>query len=443
MRDGAVGDLLVSVVIVTYNSRDDVSGCLDALLESDHRDLEVIVVDNASGDGTAELVAASFPSVRLIRNATNLGFAAGNNLGFRAARGDILLVLNPDVRLRPDALRGLVTAFAQDPLLGVAGCKLLFPDGRTVQHAGGVVEYPLATARHRGYGEPDNGQWDEPAEVPFVTGAALALRREALRAAGGFDPGFFPVYYEDTDLCYRARAAGWRVVYVPAAVGLHRTSASLDQASPTYFTYYHMSRLRFVLKHYSTQQLIDDFLPAEAARLRGEMPGADRAGSEQAYRQQWEGVMGTLASDQAQVREAIAALREEARKERERAQALRSLLADAEKRWNVQERAFVSRLPVVGRLVVAIREAWNSVSTKWYVRPILQQQVEFNAAVVRALAEVARESGALETPAIAYAAVLGQRLRLMEERIDQRLTTMEERLAGIEASLSELRGRSP
>jgi len=401
-------------------------------------------VDNASSDGSAEFVAASFPSVRVIASETNLGFAGGNNLGFREAHGDILLALNPDVRLRPDALRTLGAAFATDPTLGVAGCKLLFPDGRTIQHAGGLVDYPLATAHHRGYGEADNGQWDQPADVAFVTGAALALRREALAATGGFDPGFHPVYYEDTDLCFRARDAGWRVVYLPTAVGLHRTSASLDRASEEYFAYYHASRLRFVVKHCNTQQIVDDFLPAEAVRLRRDMPTADRTGSERAYQQQWEETMRTVMPERlAEMRSTIAELREDARRERERASQVRSLLVDLETRWNVQERPFVSRLPLLGPLVVRIREAWNSVSTKWYVRPMIQQQVDFNAAVVRALAEVARESGALESPAIAYAAVLGQRLRLVEEQSGQGLNGIEERLARLEETVADLRRLQP
>jgi len=389
---------LISAVIVTYNSSDDITSCLEALLAADYPRLEIIVVDNASADGTADLVAQSFPSLRLMRSTSNLGFGGGNNLGFAQSHGDIIVVLNPDVRLCAGALRAFAAAFASDGTLGVAGAKLLYSDGRTIQHAGAVVEYPLATTRHRGSGEPDSGQYDEPAEMPFVTGAALALRRAVLRDSGGFDAGFYPVYYEDTDLCYRARAAGWRVVYTPSAVGLHRTSVSIDPASETYFRFLHSSRLRFVLKHYTTQQLLADFLPAEGRRLQGEMPAADRRASRWAYRSDREGAMGTRESASADAE-------------------LERLAADLGSRWLVRAQPFISHVPLLGPLIARLRSAWNGISTRWYVQPILQQQVEFNAAVVRAVSALARHVAAQETMSGASQAVLGQRLLEIEQRI--------------------------
>ncbi len=394
---------LISAVIVTYNSRDDIAACLDALLASDWPRLEIIVVDNASADGTANLVARSYRTVRLVRSQSNLGFGGGNNLGFAYSRGDIVVALNPDVQLLPAALRAFVYAFGADSSLGVAGAKLLYPDWRTIQHAGGVVDYPLATTRHQGYGETDRGQYDQPCTVDFVTGAALALRRQALTALGGFDAAFRPVYYEDVDLCYRARAAGWGVVYHPAAVGLHRTSVSLDPASETYFRFFHANRVRFVLKHCTTEQILAGFLPAEAARLRAQMPLADRRASHLVYRNLGEDKMTATQTGS----------------EPEQGEELERLIGDLDGRWQVREQPFVSHAPLFGPLIARFRAAWNSISTRWYVQPMLQQQVEFNAAVVRTMAELARRVDAQETLALASRGMLGQRLLKVEDRLER------------------------
>ena len=392
---------LVSAVIVTYNSRGDIAACLDALLASDWPRLEIIVVDNASVDGTAELVAQRFPSVKLLRSNANLGFGGGNNLGVAQCRGEIVLVLNPDVRLLPAAVRAFVDAFAADARLGIAGAKLLYQDGRTIQHAGGVVEHPLATTRHLGYGEPDRGQYDQPFDADFVTGAALALRRDAFTVLGGFDAALYPVYYEDVDLCYRARAAGWRVGYVPGAVGLHRTSVSLDPASETYYRFYHANRVRFVLKHYTTAQIVSGFLPAEGARLARSMPAADRRASQDVYRSLGEKTMVKMTSqlDSAQSTE------------------LESLVTDLDARWLVRERPFISHAPLFGPVIARFRALWNGISTRWYVQPILQQQVEFNAAVLRAVSALARRVDSQETMTQASQAMLGQRLLEVEDRL--------------------------
>lgn len=392
---------LVSAVIVTYNSCDDIAACLDALLASDWPRLEIIVVDNASVDGTANLVARSHRTVRLVRAQSNLGFAGGNNLGFAQCQGDIVVAVNPDVQLLPAALRAFVYAFGADSTLGVAGAKLLYPDRRTIQHAGGVVDFPLATTHHRGYGEPDSGQYDQPCAVDFVTGAALALRRQALTALGGFDAAFRPVYYEDVDLCYRARAAGWGVRYHPTVVGLHRTSVSLDPAGETYFRYFHANRVRFVLKHCTTEQILAGFLPAEGARLRAPLPVADRFASHLVYHNLGDKRMTVPQSDTG----------------REHGEDLERLIGDLSGRWQVSEQPFVSHAPLIGPLIARFRAAWNSVSTRWYVQPMLQQQVEFNAALVRTVAELARRVDAQETLALASRGMLGQRLLEVEDRL--------------------------
>jgi GT2 family glycosyltransferase len=252
----------ITVVVLTWNGAAYVENCLASLLADEHHP-EVIVVDNGSTDGTPELVSEHFTGVQLIRNERNLGFAAGNNVGLGAATGDLLVLLNVDTRVHPGWLSALATAF-EDPAVGVVGCKLLYPDG-TIQHAGAYLYGPRGATEHIGRFAQDNGRFDELADVDFVTGAALAIRREALEQIGLLDEGFAPIYYEDVDWCYRARAAGFRVVYQPHAVVTH-----YESTTSTEFSYWRKSalnhgRVRFLFKHRSLDLLLHEFGPAECA----------------------------------------------------------------------------------------------------------------------------------------------------------------------------------
>jgi O-antigen biosynthesis protein len=267
-------ELSASVIVLAWNGSSDLPECLDALLQQDSPAPEIIVVDNASTDDSAGLVARRYPQVRLIRNARNEGFAGGNNVGLRAARGDVLVLLNQDTVVRPDWLRNLLAALASDPGVGIAGCKTLYPDG-LIQHAGGCVD-ERGEARHYGYRQPDRGEFDTPRDVDFVTGAALAIRRQTLDAIGELDPGFAPAYYEDIDLCYRARRSGFRVRYVPGAVLVHRERSSAARADHAGLFLLQRNRLRFVFKHWPLRKLRDEFAPIELAWLAGLGEGAEQ-----------------------------------------------------------------------------------------------------------------------------------------------------------------------
>ncbi len=153
---------------------------------------------------------------------TNLGFGGGCALGVAHTAAAGLAFVNPDVALAPDWLAVIAAALA-DPTVGVVGSRLLFPDGR-VQHAGGVIRWPLALTDHHGYGaaSDDGAANDGPtAPIDYVTGAALGLRRSVWEAVGGFDPAFYPAYFEEVDLCLRVAAAGLAVRYEPRATGTH------------------------------------------------------------------------------------------------------------------------------------------------------------------------------------------------------------------------------
>ena len=159
--------------------------------------------------------------------------------------------------------------YFQTKKLALLGQNCSFWTAKESNHAGGELEYPLAVSRHLAYGEIDKGQADSRREVPYVTGASLAIRWTLAEDLGLFDERFSPYYFEETDLCYRVRAAGFKVVYIPEAVALHHeTFSAVKHSAQSAPTAYHINRLRMVLKHYSDDQLLNDFIPAESSRLQ-------------------------------------------------------------------------------------------------------------------------------------------------------------------------------
>jgi hypothetical protein len=222
-RSDSAGPAPVAVVIVSWNCSAYLADCLSSLRALARAPREIVVVDNASGDGSADIVREGFPEARLIEAGDNLGFCRANNLGIAATRAPFVLVLNPDTRLEPDFLEVLLAAF-EDPAVGLAAGKLVRFDGQTLDSCGqqlGRSRQPV----DRGYGQVDRGQFDADTDVFGACGAAALYRREMLESiaeAGDawFDETFF-AFYEDLDLAWRARRAGWRAVYRHRAVGYH------------------------------------------------------------------------------------------------------------------------------------------------------------------------------------------------------------------------------
>src|SRR5262245_8849194 len=228
----------VSVVTVTYHAAAFLAPFF-APLAAFRPEPELIVVDNASADGSADLVARALPQTLLVRSPRNLGFAAGSNLGAARATGDVLVFLNPDTRAPADAIALLAAPAWERPDVGAVGCKLVFPDGR-IQGAGGSLGRN-AVAHQRGYGEADRGQYDAEEDVDYVPGAALAIRRALFRELGGFYEGYFPGFYEDTELCVRLRRRGYRVIYRPVPRIVHLGSVTMERRA-----YYWLNRNRIV-----------------------------------------------------------------------------------------------------------------------------------------------------------------------------------------------------
>ena len=208
-----------SIIVVNYNGREYLTQCLCSLLDEDHRDYEIIVVDNASTDGSAEHVEERFPEVTVIRNETNYGFGQGNNLAVQRANGEYLAFLNPDATVEPGWLKALMEALQTDPQAGLATSKiLLLADPGRINTCGNDVHFTgLTLCRGMGAGRH---AFAELEEVSAVSGAAFVARKDVFETLGGFDESFF-LYMEDTDLSLRARLAGCRCLYAPQSVVHH------------------------------------------------------------------------------------------------------------------------------------------------------------------------------------------------------------------------------
>ncbi|MCX8037703.1 MAG: glycosyltransferase family 2 protein [Candidatus Sumerlaeia bacterium] len=252
-----------SIVVLTFNSESFIVPCLESIAAVQYPDLEVIVVDNASSDKTVERARATGLYHILIPNTANRGCAGGYNDGWRASGGEIILFLNPDTTVDGNIAGALAEAFAAHPDAAVFGCKILYPDARrTFWHAGGIV-HPNGMTGHRGKDEPDTGQYDSVCEIDYASGCAIAVRRDVLERFGGFNEDYWPGYFEEVDFCWRARRAGYRILYVPRAVVYHHESQSFKLHSPSFFHYYYRNRMRFVAYNYTFRQMLTRFLPFE------------------------------------------------------------------------------------------------------------------------------------------------------------------------------------
>ena len=250
---------LASVVVLTYNSARFIGPCLASLARMTSAPVEIIVVDNHSADGSAAAARTAAAEVsleiRLIELRQNRGCAGGNNAGWRAARGEFVVFLNPDTEVTPSFVDALVAPMWTDASIGITGAKIYYPGTRTIQHAGGII-HPNAMTNHYGAGEEDIGQHDKLRDCAYVTGAGFAVRRSVLERLGGFDEDYYPAYFEETDLCSRVQRAGLRVVYVPGAVLYHHESVSLVVNSPRFRRLYQRMRILYCLKNFSVRNWV-------------------------------------------------------------------------------------------------------------------------------------------------------------------------------------------
>lgn len=421
----------VTVIVLNWNGSPYLPDCLRALQALDYPDYRLLVVDNASTDGSVALLQKEFGEVPLLCNARNEGFAAGNNSGLRQVESEFAVLVNPDVIAPPFWLQALLQPMIDDERIGVAGGKLTYPDG-TIQFAGGEIHPPQAFPGHAGLREKDAGQYNALRDVTYVVGAGMTLRMSMLDQIGLLDEGYF-LYYEDADLCVRARRAGYRVVYAPQAAAVHVESSTTDRRSDFYWQQMFTSRWRFLLKHEAAAVLHAETLPAEEAWVET-LTSQQRAAAAFAYYQTLQQLPEIL---DARVRDSAPALSpEEAAAiagglRRLRALAWRPVQSHAGQlaaRAVVTEQPFRSRVPLFGRLIARFREGWANVATRWYVRPMLAQQNQFNQELVTRLQEqIARLQAQEQAQAEQVEEVAELRAQLQEA--ERRLRRLEAQLA--------------
>lgn len=252
----------ITVSIVNWNTKDELQDCLRSVLAQEGARIEVTVVDNASSDGSVDMLRDEFGgAVRVIANDVNRGFGAAHNQVIAASSARYVLLLNPDCRLPAKNVLGRMVEYMDaNPDVGMLGPRIVYPDGR-LQYSARRFPTALAAAfRHTPLGRlfPRNRfarkylmeDWDhtQTADVDWLSGAALIVRRRTIEEIGAFDERFF-MYVEDMDWCRRAHAAGWRVVYYPEVEVSHRIGASSDQSQTKMIHEHRRSMLRYFLKY--------------------------------------------------------------------------------------------------------------------------------------------------------------------------------------------------
>jgi hypothetical protein len=241
---------MVSIIILNYNGKDFLNECLNSVLNSNYPNFEIILVDNASTDDSIKLAIEKYgssPTLKIIKNEGNLGFAKGNNVGTSYAKGKYVLFLNDDTVVEPNWLVELVNVMESDAEIGAAQSKLIsLGDKKTIDSAGDFVDY-YGLSFQRGWGEEDKGQYYQIEEIFSARGAAFIVRSKILAEIGAFDADFF-FCYEDIDLSWRIRLNGYKVVFVPKSVVYHIGSASVIASSINVF-HIEKNRLLTVLKN--------------------------------------------------------------------------------------------------------------------------------------------------------------------------------------------------
>ncbi len=253
----------LSIIIVNYNVRDFLENALASLRRSAHGiEHEILVVDNASDDGSVEMVRSKFPDVLLTANTENLGFAKANNIALRHAKGEYFLLINPDTIVQEDTLKKMLEFFKMNSSVGMAGCKILNPDGTLQLGCRRSFPTPLITfGRISGLASLfPRSKWfgrynltylnpDETLEVDAISGSFMMIRRKVYEEIGGLDENFF-MYGEDLDWCYRVQQAGWKVFYVHTTQIIHYKGESTKRSNIDEIKIFYQAMHLFVKKHF-------------------------------------------------------------------------------------------------------------------------------------------------------------------------------------------------
>ncbi|TAL61402.1 MAG: glycosyltransferase family 2 protein [Bacteroidetes bacterium] len=247
----------LSIIIVSYNVRQLLLNCIQSIIDTTAKiDYEIIVVDNASNDGGAQAVKERFPELQVIANKENVGFASANNQGYAISKGGFLLLLNPDTLVKPDAIKSVLDFIKSTPDAGMAGCRLLNPDG-TLQKS--ICRFP-SVLEHIGraffvdrfiFSEHRKGIYyrTKPFEIDYCAGAFMMIRREALGNMPLLSPEFF-MYAEEKDLALRLKEHDWKTYFVPQGEVIHFGEQSTKQMAVEMFLELQKSQVKFYAIHH-------------------------------------------------------------------------------------------------------------------------------------------------------------------------------------------------
>lgn len=243
----------VAVIVLNWNGGAYIVECIESLQKLTYPNYEIIIVDNASIDGSPQLIKEKYPDVTLIQNETNLGFAEGNNVGIRYALGKgagYIFLLNNDTIVDEGILGHLVGVAESDSTIGILGPKIYYYERpNEIWFAGGLIDWKTGLSIHIGKNYLDEGQFDEVKAVDYITGCALFVKAEVCQRVGLMDPRFF-LYYEETDWCARTKRAGYKIVFVPQAKVWHRISVTTGgKKSALGYYYYARNKLLLAKNH--------------------------------------------------------------------------------------------------------------------------------------------------------------------------------------------------
>lgn len=247
---------LVSIITINYNQEIVTCELLQSLRNINYKNIEVIVVDNASKINPSKLISEKFPETKVIISDVNLGFAGGNNLGIRQAKGKYILLLNNDTEVEPGFLQPLVSLMENNEMVGMASPKIVYFNTNIIQYAGSRAINPY-TGRGRKIGnkEADYGQFNETRETDLAHGAALMVSKAMIDKVGMMSEIFF-LYYEEHDWCEAVKRAGYKIFYVADSTVYHKESMSVGKNNPMKTYYMNRNRLLYMRRNVMGLQLV-------------------------------------------------------------------------------------------------------------------------------------------------------------------------------------------
>jgi GT2 family glycosyltransferase len=259
----------VYIVLLNWNNAPDTVECLKSLKSLSYPNFQVLVADNGSTDGSAEVIVCEFPGVTLLRNGKNLGFAGGNNPGIKYAMAngaDYVLLLNNDTVIEPDFLGRMVQLAESDLSIGIVSPKIFyFSEPKRIWFAGGMIDFHKGLTSHLGDQEIDRGQFDDILDVDFVSGCAMLIKKAVIQDAGLLYDKLF-LYYEDSDYCARVHRTGYRIVMAQDARIWHKVSSTTSKIKDLQWFYGTRNMLIFEKRNARLVQLVY-FVPYYLAKF--------------------------------------------------------------------------------------------------------------------------------------------------------------------------------